>query len=158
MTAPLFIGSPIYRGSSYGRHHPLSIPRVPTVIDLSRALGWLPPERYRISPRAKPEALAAWHCPRYLKALQRAETEGQVTPETRARHNLGTLSNPVFAEMFRRPATAAGGSLLAATLLARGGASTTPAAAPITAWPTMPRGSAISTTRCSRSAPFSTRA
>jgi len=122
MTAPLFIGSPIYRGSSYGKHHPLSIPRVPTVIDLSRALGWLPPERYRISPRAKPEALAAWHCPRYLTALQRAETEGQVTPETRARHNLGTLSNPVFAEMFRRPATAAGGSLLAATLLARGGA------------------------------------
>ena len=122
MTAPVFIGSNIYRGSSYGPRHPLSIPRVPTVIDLSRAMGWLPPEQYRISPRAKPEALAAWHCPRYLAALQRAEAEGEVSPETRARHNLGTLSNPVFSEMFRRPATAAGGSLLAATLLARGGA------------------------------------
>jgi len=122
MTAPVFIGSNIYRGSSYGPRHPLSIPRVPTVIDLSRAMGWLPPEQYRISPRAKPEALAAWHCPRYLAALQRAEAEGEVSPETRARHNLGTLSNPVFSEMFRRPATAAGGSLLAAALLARGGA------------------------------------
>ena len=122
MTVPVFIGSNIYRGSSYGPRHPLSIPRVPTVIDLSRAMGWLPDDQYRISPRAKPAALAAWHCPRCLTALQRAEAEGEVSPETRARHNLGTLSNPVFPEMFRRPATAAGGSLLAATLLARGGA------------------------------------
>ena len=38
---PFFIGSQIYRGSSYGRLHPLSIPRVPTVIDLCRAMGWL---------------------------------------------------------------------------------------------------------------------
>ena len=38
-TEPLFIGSDIYRGSSYGRQHPLAIPRVSTVIDLARALG-----------------------------------------------------------------------------------------------------------------------
>jgi len=34
--APLFIGSDIYRSSSYGRQHPLAIPRVSTVIDLVR--------------------------------------------------------------------------------------------------------------------------
>lgn len=121
MQSPVFIGSNIYRGSSYGAHHPLSIPRVPTVIDLCRAMGWLPPERYINSPRAKPEALTSWHTPAYIAALQRAEAEGDVTPATRARHQLGTLSNPVFGEMFRRPATAAGGSMMAANLLAGGG-------------------------------------
>ncbi len=122
MQTPRFIGSDIYRGSSYGPRHPLSIPRVPTVIDLCRAVGWLPDTQYVTSPRAKAEALTAWHSPAYIAALQRAETEGHVTAETRARHHLGTLSNPVFPEMFRRPATAAGGSLLAADLLGKGGA------------------------------------
>ena len=54
-----FIGSDIYRGSTYGPWHPLRVPRVSTVMDLSRALGWLPPERYIISPRARPAALTA---------------------------------------------------------------------------------------------------
>lgn len=121
MQPPRFIGSEIYRGSSYGPRHPLSIPRVPTVTDLSRAMGWLPATQYINSPRAKPAALTAYHTPRYIAALQAAETAGAVTPETRARHQLGTLSNPVFGEMFRRPATSAGGSLLAAELLADGG-------------------------------------
>ena len=122
MDAPLFIGSEIYRGSSYGPRHPLSIPRVPTVIDLARAMGWLPRAQYRTSPRARPAALTAFHTPRYIAALQRAEAEGQVAPAIRDRHGLGTLSNPIFPEMFRRPATAAGGSLLAADLVAQGGA------------------------------------
>ena len=121
MTAPLFIGSDIYRGSSYGPRHPLAIPRVPTVIDLCRAMGWLLAAHYRSSPRARPVALAAFHSPAYLAALQRAERDGRVDAATRARHGLGTLSNPVYAEMFRRPATAAGGSLLATDLLAQGG-------------------------------------
>lgn len=121
MSAPLFIGSEIYRGSSYGARHPLSIPRVPTVTDLTRALGWLPRERFRTSPRAKPAALVAFHTPDYIAALQDAEARGAIDPEHMARFRLGTLSNPVFPEMFRRPATAAGGSILAADLLAQGG-------------------------------------
>ncbi|MBT6191479.1 MAG: acetoin utilization protein AcuC, partial [Tateyamaria sp.] len=43
MADPLFIGSEIYRGSSYGARHPLRVPRVSTVMDLSRAMGWLAP-------------------------------------------------------------------------------------------------------------------
>lgn len=121
MMQPVFIGSEIYRGSSYGVQHPLAIPRVPTVIDLCRAMGWLPRAQYRTSPRAKPLALQAFHTPAYIAALQRAEAAGAVDPATRDRHQIGTLSNPVFPEMFRRPATAAGGSLLAADLIAQGG-------------------------------------
>lgn len=118
---PLFLGSEIYRGSSYGLTHPLRVPRVSTVMDLTRALGWLSPAQYRASPRAKPGALEIWHTPAYLAALQQAEATQTVTPEIRDRHGIGTMSNPVYAEMFRRPATAAGASLLAGELLAAGG-------------------------------------
>lgn len=120
----VFIGSEIYRGSSYGGAHPLRIPRVSTVMDLARALDWLPPSLFRQSPQAKPAALALWHDPLYLAALQRAETEGAVSDDVRLRHGLGTLSNPVFPEMFRRPATGAGGVMLAAELLLSGMAAT----------------------------------
>lgn len=121
MQKPLFIGSNIYRGSTYGPMHPLSIPRVPTVMDLARAMGWLPQAQYRVSPRARPAGLTTFHTPAYIAALQAAETAQAVDTQTQARHGLGTLSNPVFPEMFRRPATAAGGALLAAELLVHGG-------------------------------------
>ena len=114
---PRMIASQIYRRSSYGVHHPLRIARVSTVVDLARALGWLPPGAYVTSPRARPETLAAWHTPAYVAALVQAETEARVSPEVRARHGLGTLSNPVFPEMYRRPATAVGGSILAGQML-----------------------------------------
>ena len=118
LASPLFIGSDIYRGSSYGQRHPLRVPRVSTVMDLARALGWLPPDRFRTSPRAKPAALALWHEPAYIAALQAAEMMGEATDEMRRRFHLGTLSNPIFPEVYRRPATGAGGVMLAAVLLA----------------------------------------
>lgn len=117
--APLFVGSEIYRRSSYGLHHPLRIPRVSTVMDLTRALGWLPADRFRSSPRAKPAALTLWHEPAYVAALQEAEILGVASPEMRERFHLGTLSNPVFPEVYRRPATGAGGTMLAAEILSR---------------------------------------
>ncbi|MDE3120788.1 MAG: acetoin utilization protein AcuC [Paracoccaceae bacterium] len=125
--APLFIGSDIYRRSSYGDWHPLRVPRVSTVIDLARAMGWLATGQYRSSPRAKPAALALWHTPDYVAALQRAEAEGAVSPEVRDRHGLGTTANPIFPEMFRRPATSAGAAMLAADLVRDGGVVYTPA-------------------------------
>ncbi|ABV93791.1 histone deacetylase family protein [Dinoroseobacter shibae DFL 12 = DSM 16493] len=117
---PLFIGAEIYRNSTYGGWHPLRIPRVSTAMDLSRALGWLPRGQYRVSPRAKPAALHIWHDPAYVAALVQAEADGTVSDAVRARHNLGTPSNPVFGEVFRRPATAAGGSMLAGAILGAG--------------------------------------
>lgn len=121
MKSPIFIGSEIYRRSTYGRWHPLRVPRVSTVMDLSRAMGWLPSERFMPSPRVKPIALTAWHTPDYVAALHAAEAAQEVSDSVKARHALGTPSNPIFPEMYRRPATAAGGSFLAGELLAEGG-------------------------------------
>ena len=126
-TGPRFIGSEIYRHSSYGGWHPLRIPRVSTVMDLSRALGWLTEASYVASPRARPAALTSFHTAEYVAALMRAEAEQAVSAEVRARHHIGTAANPVFPEMFRRPATSAGGAILAGEMLAGGGVVFAPA-------------------------------
>lgn len=124
---PVMIGHEIYRSSSYGAHHPLRVPRVSTVMDLSRALDWLPRSQFVTSPRAKPVVLRGYHTPAYLAALQAAEQAQSVTESVKVRHGLGTPSNPVFAEMFRRPATSAGASWLAGEMLAGGGIVYSPA-------------------------------
>jgi acetoin utilization protein AcuC len=114
---PRFIGSEIYRHSTYGAKHPLSIPRVSTCIDLARAMGWLSDAVYHDSPLATPQQLARFHDPDYVAAVQAAERTQQASVDMRARHDLGARGNPVFPEVFRRPATAAGGSILAARML-----------------------------------------
>jgi acetoin utilization protein AcuC len=118
---PLLIGSEIYRGSSYGPKHPLAIPRVSAMLDLVRALGWVGPGQYLDSPVATPEALQRFHHPDYVAALMRAEATQTVSPEDRERFRIGADGNPVFREVFRRPATGAGGVMLAARLTAAGG-------------------------------------
>ena len=90
-------------------------------MDLARALGWLPPDQYVNSPRAKPAALLGFHTARYIAALQAAEAAQVVSDKVREMHGLGTPSNPIFPEMYRRPATAAGASLVAGEMLAHGG-------------------------------------
>lgn len=118
---PILIGSEIYRRSSYGPKHPLAIPRVSVTLDLIRALGWLPEAQYRDSPMASLEDLARFHAPAYLAALQRAEATQTVSPGERDRFRIGADGNPIYREMFRRPATSAGGTMLAARLTAQGG-------------------------------------
>ncbi|MBR0659239.1 acetoin utilization protein AcuC [Neoroseomonas oryzicola] len=118
---PILIGSEIYRRSTYGPKHPLAIPRVSTTLDLIRALGWVDPARYHDSPMATPDALSRFHHPDYLAALMRAEAEQGVSPADRERFRIGADGNPVYREVFRRPATSAGGTMLAARLTARGG-------------------------------------
>ncbi|PHK96759.1 acetoin utilization protein AcuC [Pseudoroseomonas rhizosphaerae] len=121
MDAPLLIGSEIYRKSTYGPKHPLAIPRVSTALDLIRALGWLDPARYIESPRASPEQLTRFHHPDYIAALMAAEAAQDVPAELRERHHIGARGNPVYREVFRRPATSAGGVMLAARLTAERG-------------------------------------
>ncbi|MGG5821774.1 acetoin utilization protein AcuC [Falsiroseomonas sp. HW251] len=120
-TRPILIGSEIYRASTYGAKHPLAIPRVSTTLDLIRAMGWVEEAQYRDSPRATPDQLMRFHTPDYIAALMRSEAAQSVTPEDRARHQIGAHGNPVYREVFRRPATGAGGTMLAAELTRQGG-------------------------------------
>ncbi len=127
LAQPIFIGSEIYRTSTYGAWHPLRVPRVSTVMDLSRALGWVGQDQFVTSPRAKPKALEIWHKRPYIDALMEAERTQAVTKDITKKFGIGTAGNPVFPEVYRRPATAAGGSLLAGELLAQGGVVFNPA-------------------------------
>jgi acetoin utilization protein AcuC len=114
---PRIIGSELHRTLHHPPGHPLAIPRVSLAVDLCRALGWLSDDAYLESPTATPEELQRFHCAAYVAAVQRAERTGMVSDDDRRRFNLGINGNAVFAEMFRRPATACGASLLAARLL-----------------------------------------
>lgn len=127
MMVPLFLGNEIYRRSSYGGLHPLAIPRVSTAIDLARALGWLPAERYREVAPAAPEALLRFHRPDYLAALRQAERDGDLPEALKERYRIGRDANPIFPEVFTRPATACGASLAAAERVAAGGEVFSPA-------------------------------
>ena len=118
---PRFIGSEIYRRSTYGPKHPLAIPRVSTCTDLIRAMGWLPEEVFVTAPMATDAAITRFHHPDYVAALKRAEETQSVSEADRARFRIGADGNPVYREVFSRPATSAGGMMAAATLTRAGG-------------------------------------
>ncbi|HLJ22250.1 MAG TPA: acetoin utilization protein AcuC [Stellaceae bacterium] len=117
---PRLIGSEIYRRSSYGGRHPLAIPRISLMLDLVRALGWVPEGSYLEATPATPMELARFHDPAYIAAVQQAERDRQVEPAVSERYHIGRAGNPVYPEVFSRPATACGGTLMAVDLLLSG--------------------------------------
>lgn len=118
---PLYIASEIYRHSRYGSKHPLSIPRVSSTTDLARALGWLPARACLEGRAATPQALTRFHDPAYVEALMRAERDQDLAAAERRRFGIGMNGNPIYAEVFRRPATAAGSTLMGVARLKEGG-------------------------------------
>ncbi len=124
---PILIGNEIYRNSSYGSKHPISIPRVSLALDLIAALGWMPKDRYLDCVKAEPKDLLRFHDPGYLAALQRAEILGALSYDEKERFRIGRDGNPIFKEVFSRPATACGASLAAARLVLKGGEIFSPA-------------------------------
>ena len=117
----ILIGSEVYRKSQFGGKHPLSIPRVSAVLDLVKALGICDKEEYKTGPCAKPELLKSFHTADYIAVLKKTEVSQKISEKDAKTYNIGSLSNPVFPEMFKRPATSVGSSLLAADLVANGG-------------------------------------
>jgi acetoin utilization protein AcuC len=117
---PLYVGSEIYRNASYGPKHPLAVPRVSVCTDLCRSLGWLPDSVYHDAPMATEQQLARFHHPAYLAALRHAEAAQSVTDDIRSRFRIGADGNPVYQDVYRRPAISAGGVILAAKLAAQG--------------------------------------
>ena len=116
MTKPIFISHPIYGSSTYGSGHPLAIPRVSLATDLVKALGWLDKTNYLESREATHEELVEFHTTDYIRALINAERYPPSKTD-RARYNIGINGNPIYPEMYRRPAMACGGGQIAANLL-----------------------------------------
>lgn len=116
---PLLISSEIFRASRYASGHPLAIPRVSLTLDLITALGWFDPARHYESAPASAAQLLRFHTPEYLAALRAAEASQAPDAATKARHQIGINGNPVYPEMYHRPATACEGSIFGAeTILA----------------------------------------
>jgi acetoin utilization protein AcuC len=90
-------------------------------------MNWLDEQHYRDSPVATPEQLARFHDQDYIAALIAAERTQRIDDAASRRWNIGRNGNPIFGEIFRRPATACGASLLAAELLRDGGIVHSPA-------------------------------
>ncbi len=109
-----FISSPRFAARGYGRNHPLAIPRVALAERLIECCGLLAEGEYLEARAASEAELAAFHDPGYVAAVRRAEEAREVAQADRERYALGVLENPWFADVFTRPATAAGGSLQAA--------------------------------------------
>ena len=115
------IAAEIYRGSSYGPKHPLAIPRVSLVVDMVHAMGWVDADRYVTGPVATPEQLSRFHDPDYVRAVMQAERDQALPEDMMVKFGLGKNGNPIYPEIFRRPATAAGSSIMAADMIAKGG-------------------------------------
>ena len=118
---PRMIAAEIYRGSSYGPKHPLAIPRVSLVVDMVHAMGWVDGDNYLTGPVATPAQLARFHDPEYIAAVAQAERDRMLPEDMMIRYGLGKNGNPIYPEIFRRPATAAGSSIMAARLISDGG-------------------------------------
>jgi len=116
-----FIGADIYRLSAFTPPHPLAVPRAMLVKDLAAALNWLPERNYYEAAPATPVELGAFHDPGYIAALLRAEAMQDLPAELRQKYRIGADANVIHRAVFRRPATSAGGALLAAGLIAAGG-------------------------------------
>jgi acetoin utilization protein AcuC len=116
----IFVGSDIFRGSGYGPGHPLNIPRVWPVMDICRALGWLEEGQFHHLSPASPQQLQLFHTAAYVSALLDAERDQTLDEARRQRHRIGIHPNPIYPEIYRRPATAAAGSLYAAEMLLSG--------------------------------------
>ncbi len=65
--------------------------------------------------------LIRFHDPDYIAALRQAEADQSVSDAVRARFRIGAEGNPVYRDVYRRPAISAGGVMLAARLTADGG-------------------------------------
>lgn len=116
----VFITNPEFRRSAFGDHHPLSIRRHATVLDLCESLGWLDEDEVRICGMANMSELEAFHDKAYLDAFREAVEAGQVSKEHRERYNLGTMENPLFPGLWERAAATVGGAILGARLALQG--------------------------------------
>ena len=111
-----FIYNDIYRNSLFGEKHPITERRISNVYDLSKIISFNN-VRYYTSSIASVEHLSLFHDKDYINALFEAEEKQEVSIENIKKYNIGTASNPIFNEMYRRHAIATGSLILGSDLI-----------------------------------------
>lgn len=115
------------RGRSYRGSHPLAIPRTALAFELIEAYGAVTAAELLTARAATVEEAEWFHSSDYIAALRRAEADGGLRDEDRARFNLGNAENPYFEQLYTIPATATGGSIAAAEEVINGRVAFNPA-------------------------------
>ncbi|HJR03649.1 MAG TPA: acetoin utilization protein AcuC, partial [Methylomirabilota bacterium] len=109
-----------WRQFDYGPEHPLRMERLGLTWRLMEAYGLtaLPRAKVWAPERAELDEIARFHSREYIEIL-RAVSAGDWVPHA-ARYGLGPGDNPIFPGLWEAAQLGAGGSLLAAQLVADG--------------------------------------
>ena len=111
-----FIYNDIYRHSVFGKKHPITNKRISNVFDLSKILNF-DNVKYFNSKIASEKQLLIFHNKDYIDILRVTEKTQKISLENMKKYNIGTVSNPIFNEMYRRHAIATGSLILASDLI-----------------------------------------
>jgi len=109
----LLYTSDVFRGSRYGEGHPLDMDRVWPSVELIKMMGWIDDKQIVKHSPADIEELIKFHDVDYVLALKEAEEKQTLPQEMKIKYNIGIGNNPIFKEVFSRPATAAKASITA---------------------------------------------
>ena len=110
--------SKIFKGSRYGEGHPLNIDRVWPSLELLKIMNWVSDDEIIFNQPASIEELTLFHDYEYLKALKKAEMSQNLSDLEKKKFKIGVGVNPIFKEVFSRPAAAAKSSMTAIQFLA----------------------------------------
>ena len=110
--------SDIFKGSRYEKGHPLDMDRVWPSIELIRLMGWINENQIIKNSPAEISELIKFHDLEYVKALKKAEEDLYLPYNLKKKFNIGIGNNPIFSEVFSRPATAAKSSIKAVEMIA----------------------------------------
>lgn len=105
--------SDVFKGSRYGEGHPLDMDRVWPSVELVQMMGWIEEKQIVKHGPATIEELIKFHDVDYVLALKEAEEKQTLPHEIKTKYNIGIGNNPIFSEVFSRPATAAKASISA---------------------------------------------
>ena len=110
--------SKIFKGSKYGEGHPLNIDRVWPSLELLKIMNWVSDDEIIFNQPATIEELTLFHDLDYLKVLKKAEISQNLSELEKNKFKIGVGVNPIFKEVFSRPAAAAKSSMKAIEFLA----------------------------------------
>ena len=110
--------SDIFKGSRYEKGHPLDMDRVWPSVELIKLMGWIKKEQIIKNKPAEIEELVKFHDIEYVRALKTAEEKQELPEYLKRKYNIGIGNNPIFNEVFSRPASAAKASVKAVEMIA----------------------------------------